>query len=417
MSVTIRPLAEANFHEYVTIVGEAFPGMDVLDPSGIASFTNGMRKLLNDKRCQLFGAYEGSRLVGGMNNIDFEMTALDQTVGCGGLGFVVVSLADKKRGIAKALVQYHLKHWHDRDYAFSSLWSFRPDFYRQMGYGYGAKGYLYEFLTSAFPDSGDASHIRKVESEDLVALTEFYNGIAARTNGMFASRVEHWQFSREWSPKARTYAYFEDNNTIRGFCRFRFESLGEQMSHDARVLQLQYDSPEVLAAFCTFFRRQADQLRRIRLTSYDPNLEYLVGDPRDATGEVFPMVFHRAGIHGVGIMYRILDTEKIWTHLAGHNFNDETVTLAITTTDTLTAWNNRAVVVRFESGTPQVVRNVDIDCELRIDLGDLASLLLGSVDIETLHRYSRIRVSDPTRLDQLNRLFAVPQPPVNDIGF
>jgi predicted acetyltransferase len=59
----------------------------------------------------------------------------------------------------------------------------------------------------------------------------------------------------------------------------------------------------------------------------------------------------------------------------------------------------------------------DADVEIRVNVADLSSLVVGAVDFERLYTYGRAQISDLDYLETLQRLFAVARPPICMTGF
>src|SRR5262249_20198644 len=128
------------------------------------------------------------------------------------------------------------------------------------------------------------------------------------------------------------------------------------------------------------------------------------------SGALFPSVYHQTNTQGVGIMYRVVDTNTAWAALAGRDFGGETLRLRLHARDGFRPANDLPVTVAFAEGKPPVVGDGQHDVALDLDIAEFSSLLMGAIDLESLYLYGLAEVSDPVWLPQLTRLFATRKP-------
>jgi len=121
-------------------------------------------------------------------------------------------------------------------------------------------------------------------------------------------------------------------------------------------------------------------------------------------------VYHEVAPSGVGIMYRVLNTTGIFMELAEHNFNSVDFRLKITVLDSF-PMNKGSVMVHFKQGKPGVILNGQYDAEVALDVADLSSLLMGSIDFNSLLAYGRAELSQGQWVETIDTLFRVKQPP------
>ena len=102
----------------------------------------------------------------------------------GGIGMVAVDLLHKKEHVARDLVTFFLDHYRTRGMPLGLLYPFRPDFYKQMGFGYGTKMSEYRVRPSDLPAYGSKDHLVNLGPEDSELLLDYYNRYQMRTHGM-----------------------------------------------------------------------------------------------------------------------------------------------------------------------------------------------------------------------------------------
>ncbi|WP_408008728.1 GNAT family N-acetyltransferase [Pseudalkalibacillus sp. A8] len=136
----IKKLPIEDISEFISIVSRSYPGMKLVSEDDLQKTAERFIDIQeNDPTTSLYGTYRSGKLVGGMQFHDFEMMLHGQRVPVGGIGMVAVDLLHKKEGVAKSLLEYFHKHYHEQGTYFTALYPFRPDFYKQMGYGYRTK--------------------------------------------------------------------------------------------------------------------------------------------------------------------------------------------------------------------------------------------------------------------------------------
>ena len=86
-----------------------------------------------------------------MRLFDFRMTLHETAVSIGGVGGVAVDLAHKKQKVARDMILFFLRHYREKGAALTTLHPFRPDFYRQMGFGHGTKMNQYRVKPASLP--------------------------------------------------------------------------------------------------------------------------------------------------------------------------------------------------------------------------------------------------------------------------
>jgi len=181
--------------------------------------------------------------------------------------------------------------------------------------------------------------------------------------------------------------------------------------------ELVYETREALADLLTFLYSQADQVPRIVLETQDESFHYLLHDPRDESGRMIPFVAHQIGVQAVGLMHRVVNLRSLFALLADAQFGADSVRLKLTLRDGFLPENDGSLVVHFAEGQPHVVEGGDYAVELALDVSEFSPLLMGAVDLERLYMYGLAELSDPSYLDALTRIFAVPRKPICMTGF
>jgi len=401
----VRVLNDTHYDAFVLQQAHAYPGMKVRTPDELQRLKEQIFKRLQDRRVRFYGAFDGDELVGSMRLHDYTMNLRGAMIPTGGVGAVAVDLLRKRERVCGDLIRFYLEKCRADGVPMAVLWPFRPDFYRKMGFGYGGVTYNYAVEPESLPQGPSKEHLRSLTIDDLPAVTDCYNRYFERGNGLLDETIVTWRHAFEAG--ARRFVGYETDGQLRGFMTFVFAPVEGQswLVNDLNVMDFFYDSPEVLAEFMTFLHSQRDQIRRVKFETADPDLHYLLGDPRDDSGALFNPVNHQYAKAAVGAMYRIVDPERLFAMLPECRFGRETIALRITAEDAFFTGGDIAVTVVFADGYPQVGGEAKAEAEIRLDIADLSSLVVGAVPFRRLYRYGRVALSDSGKTEQLDRLF------------
>jgi predicted acetyltransferase len=406
MATEIRRLAGDEYERYAVIANDAYPGAT----APVAATAERIRQAEGYSHPIIcYGAFRDGELLGGMRYFDFTMSFHGAPIPVGGVGFLAVDLLHKKRRVAHDMVLAYMRHYRGRGAPMAALYPFRPDFYGQMGFGYGAPTNHYRLLPASFPQ-GPRAHLRALTPADAPALLACHNRYAARTHGLFL-RGEELMARFLAAPERRVVAYVEGDE-VQGYLLFQFQKGATFLDNSIEVIELIWEHPAALAELCAFLHTQADQVARVILNVQDDQLHQLVRDPRNGTGNLYPQVAHESSAQALGIMYRLLDTAAFFRALPGHSFGGASMTLAIAVRDDFLPEAAGEVVVRFDQGLPHVDPGAAPEVRLRIDVAHLSSLVMGATDFRTLQRYGLAEIDDPGYSGRVHRLFLSEARPV-----
>jgi predicted acetyltransferase len=400
MDSVVRPLRDEELPEFVRIAKAAYPGA-TMSPDDLLER---LRRTANDADPAIaaFGAFRDEQLVGVMRLFDFTMSFHGTMLPVGGVGFVGVDLLHKKRHVAKDLIAAYLRHYRERGATLAALYPFRPDFYRQMGFGYGTPINSYRLRAAAFP-AGPRDHLRHLSRADAPAILACHNRYVARTHGMFV-RGEALMSRMLESPERRVVAYCAGDE-VQGYLIYGFERGGNFIDNALEIVELIYEHPAALRELCAFIRVQADQCERVVWITHDDQMHHLVHDPRNGSNRLIPSVYHETNAQGVGLMYRLIDAPGFFRALAGHRFGGESLVLAIDLRDSFLPEQAGELVVRFADGRPTLDPTARPDARIGLSVEDLSALVMGSVDFRTLQRYGLAEIDDPGYSGTVQRLF------------
>jgi predicted acetyltransferase len=408
----IRPLAnEAEFATFATIGSNAYPGAKVVSEEDRQRLKQRLLDQGQSPTVSFHGVFEGQRLLGGMRLHDFTMNMRSARIAAGGVGFVAVDLLHKKQGVAKEIVGYFLRRCRAQGQHMALLYPFRPDFYKQMGFGYGAKISQYRVRPAHLP-AGDRAHVRMLGPEDAPLVAACYGRYAAARHGLLDKAPGDFETMLA-APENRVVAYQKDG-AVAGYMLFSFTTDRPDafLINDILVKELVYESRAALAELLAFLRAQADQVRRVVFNLQDDTFHHLLFDPRDGSEHFIATLYQQSNVQGLGVMYRVVDTRALFEALGSCDFGGQSCALRIAVRDSFLPENAAAVVVEFDQGRPTVRDDGPHDLAIDLDVAELSSLLMGVVGFRELYRYGLAEISDPRQIDLVSRLFAVAEQPI-----
>jgi predicted acetyltransferase len=407
-----KKLSEEEIVDFIKIGGLAYPFMNIITPEDLQKQADRYKKIQSeDPNATIYGAFRDDKLVGGMMLHDFSMNFADVQIKAGGVGFVAVDLLHKKERIAKDIISYFIDHYRQSKVAVAMLYPFRPDFYKQMGFGFGTKMNQYKIKPNTLPKASHKENIHYLTEQDEDGLINCYNVFANKTHGMIART--NAEISNIYAPGKTTVIYKQGEN-VEGYVSFFFKKVGEQnaMKNDIIVKELIYLNLEVFKQLLNFLHTQFDQINRIIINTQDEYFHYLLSDPRDESDNCFAPVYHQSNLQGVGLMYRIIDNGLFFSQLEGHSFNNENIKLKLTIVDNFVEENNKPIIVEFKNGKPFVVGGMNYDAEISMDISDFSAMAMGSVEFRALLRLGLAEISDKSYAEIVNNLFKTKDKPI-----
>lgn len=411
----IQRLSTAGITAYADIAINAYPGFKINTEEERQRLIDRLTHLQDDVPViHLYGLYDETELLGGMQWFDFRMNLLGVEVAIGGTGLVAVDLAHKKEHVAKKMLAFFLRHYREQGANLVALYPFRPDFYAAMGFGYGSKISQYRFRPAALRPGQGKAHVRFLTAEDKPALMACYNRYQAVTHGTFVRYPPEWDgWFNLLGLQSRLVGYARAGR-IEGYILFKFQPrpVESALRNNLVIQELVYTSREALDGLLEFLRTQADQVDRIVLTTADETFHYLLSDPRNECEALIPSVYHESNVQGVGLMYRVVNVPGIFRDLAARDFNGAHCRLKLTVRDTFLPENAGSTLIYFEQGRATLPATGEYDVEVTLNIAEFSALLVGAVDFRRLYTYGLAEISDVGYLDTVQRLFAVTQKPI-----
>ncbi len=412
----IRILSASDFDALARVFADAYPGIKLVSDEDRERFKLRALKLHEEEPTAHFhGLFRDGQLLGIMCLYDFSMNFLHTRIPVGGVGQVAVALPHKREHVAKEMMRYFLRHFRELGTPLVALYPFRPDFYRNMGFGYGTKMNQYRLRPAALPRGPCKAHVRYLHNEDRQALLDCYNRFGDRTHGMMV-RTDR-DLARLFENSKHRIIGYEKDNQIQGYLVFTFEQGNSFIVNDIHMQEFIYESQEALSELLTFLHTQADQIRHVIMNTQDEYFHHLLPDPRNDSDRLIPNGYHETNAQGIGLMYRVIDTPGLFDRLSEHDFGGQTCILKLSSTDSFLPENAGSTLLRFDHGLLRRPDDGAHDVEVRLGIADLSSLLAGTVNFGSLYRYGLARISDAAYVTTIGRLFAVEEKPMCTTSF
>lgn len=406
---TIRLLQEEDFEDYITQSLDAYPIM--IGPVTLENRRLWKENLIKQQSeggtLHYYGCYREGKMVGGARYHDFEMNLHGKMVKVGGIGNVFVNLFAKKEHVAKNLLQHFHKYYRDQDAVLSTLYPFRPDFYNQMGYGFGRKFNQYRIKPVDFP-KGNKKDIVYLNKNDLNEILECHNKYVKKNHGMISKNIS----GIERLLQGKVIGY-KKKGKIEGFARIKFEKVDDKnpILQNMVITNFVYNTKEAFMSILAFLNSQLDQVDRIVFETPDDDFHFIAKDPRDG----YPAMYYTSqetNRQALGVMYRILNTKILFEELHDYNFNGVSLKLKLTILDSFLFENNGSTYIQFLDGRPQIVDDSDYEVEIKIRVEWFSSLIMGVISLEKLFAYNLVEISDEKYRETLNKLFYFKEKPI-----
>jgi predicted acetyltransferase len=406
MTSEIRQLTEDDIPALVRIQSGAYPAVG----RSADEWSNGIRRNMQEEpEYPFFGLFRSGTLLGAMRLFDFSMRLYEAEVLCGGVGAVAVDLLHKKEHVAREMIDFYLRHYRERGAPLAALYPFRPDFYRQMGFGYGSKMAQYRVKTSSLPRTSK-EHIVELSAADGQALVDCYHRVAQRTHGLF--RRSNAYATRIFEDKSVRILGYKVDDRLEGYLIIGFTNNKSFLHYELEVRALVYEHPAALNELLTFLHSQLDQVPTVIFNTQEEHFHHLFFDPRNDSQKIHPINAQETHVSSIGIMYRLLDLNSFFAALGEHNFGEQSCVLRLVVDDSFLHQGTTTLTVAFHDGRATVQPDATPDVELRLGIAEASALLMGSSDLKGLLRLGLAQISNPAYIGRVHRLLLAEEKPV-----
>lgn len=409
----IRIISENDYDLFMEIIINAYPGEFAdFKSDDKEKMKERLVKIQKDnKAVDFYGLYRENQLLGVQRLHDFTMNMKGEMIKVGGVGLVAVDLVHKKEGVAKGLITYFLKYLQKKSVSVAILYPFRADFYKKMGFGYGTKMNLYNFLPSSLPKDSEGKKLQFLTLDDVPSLFYCYMEYVKNNHGMI-ERTEKFFEGFFKSDRNRVLGYKTDNK-VEGYVVLYFKKAKQDnfIYNDIVISELIYNSSESLKQFSNFFHKQSDQINRIIFATQDENFHFILSDARNGTNNIF-MTSQEINTQGRGIMYRIVDIQKFFEIMGTNRFGAESISMKLIITDSFLPKNTRNYFLQVTNGNLVVKDDEKHDVEIKLDISDFSSLVVGSISFSELTKFGLVEISNKDYISVIDNVFRTEMKPI-----
>jgi len=418
---TIKQLDESHVTGYQEIAYTAYPSLRDFSDDGVKQYKELIADIIkNDPIVEFFGVFDSDKLISVARFFKFNMNCFGKMVTTGGLGFLGVDLIHKKKGAAKALIEYFDAYCQKENITLGLLLPFRPDYYKKFGYGFGVKMNQYRIKTGQLPPYTDSGGLRYIQRTELEPVLQFHENFTLKTHGMISKmRGEINDLSNDINNKI--IAHYGTDGKINGYLIFQFLSGKEDnytINH-INVSEMVYDNPEVLRIFLGFLRKQEDQVQLIIFNTGIDAFHYLFENPLNDTNNYVNYGNIETNTQCIGMMYKCIGIADAFKQFDYRNYNNVNLTARFIINDDRTSKSKVEVTVKFTDGHASVLNSAEKDCDITVTIkqSDFSSLFMGCVSVKELLYLGRLNIDGDEHLDKLDLAFYCNPKPINNTDF
>ncbi|RDI45818.1 GNAT family N-acetyltransferase [Falsibacillus pallidus] len=416
----IRLLKEEEMGAFVEIAVNAYPGMMSGGLEAKQKLMESLQKAqAEDPSIDLMGVWKNGTLVGGMRLHQYEMNFHGNMIQTGGVGFVSVDLLHKKEKIAKEIIQYFIRHFKEKGVPLLSLYPFRPDFYKKMGFGMGTKMDQYAVVPRAFPNFKDKSGLVFLDASDKEDVKKCYELKVMSTHGMM-HKTEAELDRMFQNPEIKIIGY-KNNGKLEGYLQFHFKKASEMnfIKNHLIIKEWIYETQEAFKQFSSFLHSQDDQFERIIINTQDESFHMIFDDPRNGTDHLIPSVYHETNKSGAGIMYRAVDPPQLINAIGIMPNPAADFVCKLFINDSFDLDGEKEWILSNQNHILSLKKNEGEghDFAIQIDIADFSSMIMGAVSPAKLYQYGKLSISGPDNIRHIKTVFSHMDRPVSMTAF
>lgn len=411
----IRKLAEPDLDSLVRVTVNAYPGFR--PENAERHRENFLMAMKEDSSAQYFGVFDGQKLLGSMRLHDFMMQFRSVRIAAGGIGMVAVDLLHKKEKVCMDMLKFFLYRLREQGVSMALLYPFRPDFYKQMGFGFGTKMHKYSIPPAQVPRRSGKENVVFLSAPEKELLRACYNRVLEGSNGLLEKG--DYELKRLFANPAFRVVGCLEQGQVTGYLIFSYRGHCPEgfLWNDMVVTEFFWENTRALNQLLAFLNSQADQISRVIFHTQDDNFHFLFSDPRYGLEEIIHPVGQQTNISAAGIMYRVTDIKKAFADLSPHRFSGSDCCLGLHIQDSFIPENCGTYTLSFNMGLAELSEGRSWDVELTLDISEFSSLLAGAVDFDTLVNLGLAEISDPSWVKRIAEVFRPQSKPICLTGF
>lgn len=418
-AVSFQPARPDDVHDIAELWCEAFPGRRTVADRVRALETGGRYGGLDT----VIVGRDGGQVVAACKSYRMEERILGVAVPMLGLAAVAVALPHRRRGLGAELCTEAIRRGAERGEVASVLYPFRPDYYERLGWGLVGELHDYRFRTRHLPAYPEADAVREAVEADYDAVTECYDRVATRSNGLIARDDSVWEYALAGAeigvlpvaeargslaprdhPRRWVVVYEEDG--IRGYALLRIVDTRAGRDRRVDIRELVAETEAAYRGLLGYVASRADALPLARhFARPDERFGDRLRDPRPPRHRSARSLYFPTCRVVRGPMLRILDLPRAlrlrpWYHRGGGRGPRGTLRIAVT--DPQLPRNEGAWRVQLDGrGAGRVAADVagvagglesDVDAAISTDASTYARIHVGELTPTDAARLGRATI-------------------------
>ncbi|MCD1146682.1 GNAT family N-acetyltransferase [Peptoniphilus sp. KCTC 25270] len=419
---TIKPIPVSDLEPLLEVYLNSYPAFKTLDLDGIDFYRKKtLHELEKAEDIDFFGCYEDNRLIASMKIIDFSMNYFGEMRKAKGLMSLAVHPFHRKKGVAFQMVQFFENFSKESGASTAILLPFNISFYRNMGYGLGARMDEYHVETKNLPPCEDSSRLAYVPREDLPKILDAYHSFAEKNHGTLC-RFSEEIFWFERDEETLVVGIYE-GHSLSAYIRYHFENGHDNNYTQNRIIvdELVYNNSKELRELIGFLERQKDMVQSVVLRSGKEDFYHFIQDPQHISKNYIPYGYLQTNVSAVGNMYKILDLEKFFQDTSHRKFPSTSLKLSITLFDEIQKTEEEFFLTFQEkedhSSHWKFSKEGSGNVHLKCNRATLSALLLNAASFHSLVEMGLIELEEKELAQELDRLFHYFQKPFSNSDY
>lgn len=322
--------------------------------------------------------------------LPLEVFVDGRPVPIGGIAAVATDPAYRRRGFAGELMRDVLRTMREREMHLSLLHPFAQVFYRAYGWELATETITYTLKPTDLPTSSEQRRVRAYREGDLPEMMDLLEGEAAGRSCCVRRSEARWRSlvsRKDWQA-----AVYEREGRLEGYIHYRMSDWRDRKPRRTlSVWELVWNTVGAWRALISFLAALDPQVFEIKHSTPcgEPLHPYLRNSFVKA--EIVPE-----------FMLRLVDVEGALNDLS----RTAEAPLVLEVSDDVIPENAGSYTV----GNGEVVRGVEAEIRVSLDVRQLAQLYAGYLPAGQLARYGLVKPGSPEALELLEALFPVDDP-------
>ncbi len=409
----VKKIERHEIAEWLRMRETSYPSMELCKESNFQNYEKYFNDAFEMPDRGFYALYEDSAMKGSMIIYDFTGNYYHHEISYKGVGMVAVDFLSKKKKVARDMMSWYLNNAKEQKADMAALHSFRPDFYKNMGFGFGTKVHHYSITPhqiKAFQVQGEYVKIDQSHSNEL---TEFFNALYLKQHGMM--RKHEKEIKNLLKASAIYVTGFRHNGQLCGLAvyTFQFDHINHQKTDLEVNLMALNDSG--LKGLLNFFKSQSDQIRNIKIQSQNELLYYMLDDPRHSDLEIIQMpAYHLISNMGLGMLYKSLNHKKL---IALHPVMKDHIKIRFEIRDSFSEQECESFTAEWHDKEVTFTDSTDYDVRIAINVAEFSSWIMNAIDLNSLFEMGLADICPAEKAVSVSNMFSWHQKPVCDTRF